>query len=151
LKFSWAPCSIIPAKSGDPVLRETKADAEAAFGAFIESYQVKYQTAAECLNKDRDMLLTFYDCPAEHWKNLRTTSTFATVRHRPAPHDPLEAPPVQPHRARNDLQACRSCAEKLATPRRQQTVAKINSRCEIRRTPTAKLSRAPYQITKARA
>jgi transposase-like protein len=40
----------------------------------------------ECLNKDRDVLLTFYDFPAEHWKHLRTSnpieSTFATVRHR---------------------------------------------------------------------
>jgi putative transposase len=67
-------------------MAETKADAEAAFEAFIESYQVKYEKAAECLNKDRDALLTFYDFPAEHWKHLRTTnpieSTFATVRHR---------------------------------------------------------------------
>jgi len=65
---------------------ETKADAEAAFDGFIESYQVKYDKAAECLNKDRDTLLAFYDFPAEHWKHLRTTnpieSTFATVRHR---------------------------------------------------------------------
>ena len=67
-------------------MAETKADAEAAFDAFIESYQVKYDKAAECLNKDRDTLLAFYDFPAEHWKHLRTTnpieSTFATVRHR---------------------------------------------------------------------
>jgi putative transposase len=67
-------------------MAETKTDAEAAFDAFIESYQVKYEKAAECLNKDRDVLLTFYDFPAEHWKHLRTTnpieSTFATVRHR---------------------------------------------------------------------
>jgi putative transposase len=67
-------------------MAETKADAEAAFEAFIESYQVKYEKAAECLNKDRDVLLTFYEFPAEHWKHLRTTnpieSTFATVRHR---------------------------------------------------------------------
>ena len=67
-------------------MAETKADAEAAFDAFIESYQVKYEKAAECLNKDRDVLLAFYDFPAEHWKHLRTTnpieSTFATVRHR---------------------------------------------------------------------
>jgi putative transposase len=67
-------------------MAETKADAEAAFDAFIESYQVKYDKAAECLNKDREALLTFYDFPAEHWKHLRTTnpieSTFATVRHR---------------------------------------------------------------------
>ena len=40
----------------------------------------------ECLTKDRDALLVFYDFPAEHWKHLRTTnpieSSFATVRHR---------------------------------------------------------------------
>ena len=47
-------------------MAETKADAEAAFDAFIESYQVKYEKAAECLTKDRDALLTFYDFPAEH-------------------------------------------------------------------------------------
>ena len=67
-------------------MTETKAGAEAAFDAFIESYRTKYDKAAECLNKDRDPLLTFYDFPAEHWKHLRTTnpieSTFATVRHR---------------------------------------------------------------------
>ena len=67
-------------------MAETTADAEAAFDAFIESYQVKYDKATECLNKDRDALLTFYDFPAEHWKHLRTSnpieSTFATVRHR---------------------------------------------------------------------
>ena len=38
------------------------------------------------LTKDREVLLTFYDFPAEHWRHLRTTnpieSTFATVRLR---------------------------------------------------------------------
>jgi len=67
-------------------MAETKVAAEVAFDAFIESYQLKYEKAAECLNKDRDPLLTFYDFPAEHWKHLRTSnpveSTFATVRHR---------------------------------------------------------------------
>lgn len=67
-------------------MAETKAAAETAFDAFIESYQLKYQKAADCLAKDRDTLLAFYDFPAEHWKHLRTTnpieSTFATVRHR---------------------------------------------------------------------
>src|SRR4029079_4808290 len=42
--------------------------------------------AAECLTKDRDALLAFYDFPAEHWDHLRTSnpieSVFATVRHR---------------------------------------------------------------------
>jgi putative transposase len=67
-------------------MAETKAAAEAAFDAFIESYSLKYEKAADCLAKDRDALLAFYDFPAEHWKHLRTTnpieSTFATVRHR---------------------------------------------------------------------
>ncbi len=67
-------------------MAETKTDADAAFDAFIESYGAKYDKAAECLEKDREALLAFYDFPAEHWKHLRTTnpieSTFATVRHR---------------------------------------------------------------------
>lgn len=67
-------------------MAETKVAAEIAFDAFIESYQLKYEKAADCLAKDRDALLAFYDFPAEHWKHLRTTnpieSTFATVRHR---------------------------------------------------------------------
>jgi len=67
-------------------MAETKAAAETAFDAFIESYRLKYEKAANCLAKDRDALLAFYDFPAEHWKHLRTTnpieSTFATVRHR---------------------------------------------------------------------
>jgi transposase-like protein len=67
-------------------MAETRADAEAAFEAFIATYGVKYGKAADCLIKDREALLVFYEFPAEHWKHLRTTnpieSTFATVRHR---------------------------------------------------------------------
>lgn len=67
-------------------IAETKKDALVAFDAFVESWGVKYHKAVECLIKDRDALLTFYDFPAEHWKHLRTTnvieSSFATVRHR---------------------------------------------------------------------
>jgi transposase-like protein len=67
-------------------MAETRKDAEAAFDAFADVYGAKYDKAVECLTKDRDVLLAFYDFPAEHWKHLRTTnpieSTFATVRHR---------------------------------------------------------------------
>jgi transposase-like protein len=67
-------------------MAETRADAVTAFNAFIAAYELKYEKAAECLEKDRDALLAFYDFPAEHWKHLRTSnpieSTFATVRHR---------------------------------------------------------------------
>ena len=65
---------------------ETKKDALAAFDVFVETWGVKYDKAVECLIKDRDALLAFYDFPAAHWKHLRTTnvieSSFATVRHR---------------------------------------------------------------------
>ena len=67
-------------------MAETRKDAKAAFDTFAEIYGTKYDKAVECLTKDRDVLLAFYDFPAEHWKHLRTTnpieSTFATVRHR---------------------------------------------------------------------
>jgi putative transposase len=65
---------------------ETKADAEKAFDLFVKTYEAKYPKAVECLVKDRGLLLTFYDFPAEHWRHIRTTnpieSTFATVRLR---------------------------------------------------------------------
>lgn len=67
-------------------MAETRAEAEKAFDTFIEKYEAKFPKAVACLVKDRDVLLTFYDFPAEHWLHLRTTnpieSTFATVRLR---------------------------------------------------------------------
>jgi transposase-like protein len=67
-------------------MAETKNDALMAFDAFVENWGIKYDKAVDCLIKDRDALLAFYDFPAEHWKHLRTTnvieSSFATVRHR---------------------------------------------------------------------
>ncbi len=63
-------------------------EAENNFDIFIETYGSKYPKAAECLEKDREVLLRFYRYPAEHWKHIRTTnpieSTFATVRLRTA-------------------------------------------------------------------
>ena len=64
----------------------TRNEAYKAFDIFVETYQAKYPKAAECLKKDKEELLAFYDFPAEHWLHIRTTnpieSTFATVRHR---------------------------------------------------------------------
>ena len=69
-------------------MAETRAAAELAFDEFIRRYQDKYPKAVECLEKDREALLTFYDFPATHWQHIRTTnpieSTFATVRLRTA-------------------------------------------------------------------
>jgi transposase-like protein len=64
----------------------TRKDADKAFDAFVAAYELKFEKAAQCLSKDREALLAFYDFPAEHWKHLRTSnpieSTFASVRHR---------------------------------------------------------------------
>ncbi len=67
-------------------MAETREAAHKAFDYFLSAYQDKYPKTAECLKKDREALLAFYDFPAEHWIHIRTTnpieSTFATVRHR---------------------------------------------------------------------
>lgn len=83
------PKSVQPNMKND--LREVRdapdrATAEAAMAIFVDKYQAKYPKAVDCLTKDREALLTFFDFPAEHWDHLRTSnpieSVFATVRHR---------------------------------------------------------------------
>lgn len=67
-------------------MAETKEDAEKAFDSFLNRFGDKYPKAVECLRKDREDLLAFYDFPAVHWVHIRTTnpieSTFSTVRLR---------------------------------------------------------------------
>ena len=64
----------------------TRKTAPKAIKTFTTDFGAKYPKAAECLTKDQDALLAFFDFPAEHWKHLRTTkpieSAFATVRLR---------------------------------------------------------------------
>jgi transposase-like protein len=64
----------------------TREAAQLAFDRFVGLYEAKYPKAVECLTKDREALMTFYDFPAENWIHIRTTnpieSTFATVRLR---------------------------------------------------------------------
>lgn len=83
------PKSVQPKAKGDLHeiwQAETREDAEGAFNHFLEKYGAKYESACDCLRKDREQLLSFYDFPAEHWGHLRTTnpieSTFATIRLR---------------------------------------------------------------------
>jgi putative transposase len=67
-------------------MADTREAAEQAWQIFVRDYQAKYPKAVEKLQKDRDVLLTFYDFPAEHWRHIRSSnaieSTFATVRQR---------------------------------------------------------------------
>jgi putative transposase len=65
---------------------EDKAHAVRAVKAFEADYGAKWPKAVAKITDDLDVLLAFYDYPAEHWIHLRTTnpieSTFATVRLR---------------------------------------------------------------------
>jgi putative transposase len=70
----------------DMYLAPARQDALAAYDRFLTNYQLKYPKACDCLEKDKGVLFSFYDFPAEHWAHLRSTnpieSTFATVRLR---------------------------------------------------------------------
>ena len=63
-----------------------KEEAEKAFDLALKQYGVKYEKAMDCLRKDRQEMLTFYDFPAEHWVHIRTSnpieSMFSTIRLR---------------------------------------------------------------------
>jgi len=65
---------------------EDKTHAVAAAKVFAVEFGLKWPKAAAKITDDLDVLLAFYDYPADHWIHLRTTnpieSTFATVRLR---------------------------------------------------------------------
>jgi len=72
-------------------MAETRDEAYKAFDRTVKRFEAKYPRAMECLAKDREELLAFYDYPAEHWVHIRTTNPiesigaairFATVRLR---------------------------------------------------------------------
>jgi putative transposase len=60
--------------------------ATSAIRAFDRQYSAKFPKAVRKITGDEDVLLAFYNYPAEHWIHVRTTdvieSTFATVRLR---------------------------------------------------------------------
>jgi len=65
---------------------ENRRHAEEAIAGFEHAYGAKYPKAVECLRRDQEALLAFFDFPAEHWIHLRTSnpieSAFSTVRLR---------------------------------------------------------------------
>ena len=48
--------------------------ADQAWAAFCEKYATLYPSAVECLQRDGQACLTFYDFPVAHWKTIRTTN-----------------------------------------------------------------------------
>lgn len=85
---SWPPCPSGPTARPRPRCRRSTPPTPAAVdavGRFAGRFSA-YPKATGKITRDLDVLLTFYDSPAEHWKHLRCSnaieSTFATLRLR---------------------------------------------------------------------
>jgi len=65
---------------------DTRKQSETLMAQFAETYGRDYPRAVECLLKDQDVLLIYFNYPQEHWVSLKTTnpieSIFATVKLR---------------------------------------------------------------------
>ena len=115
-------------------MAETKVAAELAFDAFIESYALKYEKAADCLSKGSRHAARFLRLPGRALETLANDQPHRKhLRHRAPPHHPIEGLSVERDRARHGLQTGRGRTEKLAPSRRSQPFAKTRSRCDIRR------------------
>ena len=80
-------------------MAETKAAAELAFDAFIESYTPKYAKAADCLSKDRD----------SYWRSTTSRPRAETYRTT----NPMKAP-SPPCATHNPIEGCLSNRTALA-------------------------------------
>jgi putative transposase len=69
---------------------ENKQEALRAIEAFAKEFGAKWPKAAAKIVEEQEILLAFYDFPAEHWVHLRTTN-------------PIESTFFAPVRARTDL------------------------------------------------
>lgn len=54
--------------------QDSRTQAEQALAAFCAKYEKIYGTAIECLQRDIECCLTFYDFPRTHWRTIRTTN-----------------------------------------------------------------------------
>jgi transposase-like protein len=68
---------------------KTRREAVALFRLWADRWRGLEPNAVHCLEKDLDELLSFLDCPEEHWRKVRTTNAieraFREVRRRTRP------------------------------------------------------------------
>jgi len=83
LKVSQQPCLqeaklIYQAPNGQQALKR--------FRAWAKRWKARVPKAVACLEEDLEELLAFFECPAKHWKRIRTTNViercFVEVRRR---------------------------------------------------------------------
>ena len=127
----------------------TRAAAEVAMDIFAEKYGAKYARAVECLTKDREALLAFFDFPAEHWDHLRTHEPDRErVRHGPAPDRPDQGRALADDRQADGVQAGDGRLENLAAAEGRKPVAEGRGRCHVpRRDRGHREPRSPRRLT----
>ena len=110
-------------------LSENRAVADAAMTTFAEKYAPKYDKAVDCLLRDRDALLTFFDFPAEHWTHLRTSNPIESAfANGSASYGAHERCALAGDGAAHGFQADHGGGEKLAAPARTKSVAEDRPR-----------------------
>ena len=91
---------------------ENREAADLAIDQFQATYGAKYAKAVDKVLKDREVLLTHFEFPAEHWIHLRTTnvieSTFATVKLRTHKTKGAGSRTVAPPAQRRNWASCRA-------------------------------------------
>ena len=96
-------------------MAETGENAHLAFDLFVQTYQSKYPKMAECLHKDKEALLTFYDFPAEHWIHLRTKNPIESTFVRATANDKDSRLRLTDQHPVDGVQAHQECRAALAT------------------------------------
>ena len=94
---------------------EDKDHALQAVKAFEADYGAKWPKAVAKITEHVDVLLAFYDYPAEHWVHLRTTNPIeSALRHRATSAANHQGPGLKSSRRRNGVQAHRVRTDPLA-------------------------------------
>ena len=109
-------------------LSPSRGVAEAAMTTFAEKYAPKYDKAVECLIKDQQTLLTFFDLPADHWDHLNLEPDRERVRDGEASHRPHEGRTVAGHGASHGVQTGDGRVQDLATIAGSKPVAQSRQR-----------------------
>jgi transposase-like protein len=129
---------------------ENRERAAKAVKAFEADYGTKWPKAVAKITDNLDVLLEFYDYPAEHWVHLRTTnpieSTFATV----APSTRHQRTRLTRSRDRDGVRTHRISTDPLA--RRQRTPPRRTGplRREVRERQTRGTTRRPRRRSTSR-
>lgn len=111
---------------------DSRQNAEKAFERFVATYEQKYPKAVDCLVKDHEELLAFYDFPAAHWQH---ESDRIDVRNDSAANEEDEELSEREKRtqldpvARDERREALAAATRLQATRRRHCRSEVDRRC----------------------